>query len=171
MINKIAGKAHVLGHDISICDILGIPVTNDDCPDSDDIKPFARLDGGLAGHIKADDIIIAGNNFGVCLDSFWEAHIISAIAALKKLHLSALVANSFARPFYRAAINNGLMLIESKEAFGLIKSREDVEIDFISGEIKHKSGNVSATPVPEVILRIIEAGGLVGYGKKAVGGR
>ncbi len=109
---------------------------------------------------RAGDFIVAGNNFG--MGSSRE----HAPLALKIAGVSAVIAKSFARIFYRNAINVGLpLLIADTE---VIESGDEIEVDFGSGEILDltKSVTIKAKPLPEVMLRILKEGGLVNYVKK-----
>ena len=85
--------------------------------------------------------------------------------AIKASGISCVIAPSFARIFYRNAINMGLAIMESREASEAIKGGDEVEVNFETGEIKDLTSGQSfiAKPFPEFIRKIIEADGLVGY--------
>jgi 3-isopropylmalate/(R)-2-methylmalate dehydratase small subunit len=111
------------------------------------------------------DIIVAGKNFG-CGSSREQA-----ATCLKYFGIKAIVAESFARIFYRNAINLGLPVIVAPNAGTLIKHNDTVEIDLRSGIIKSIGNNktITAVPLPEFILMIINDGGLIPYLKRKLG--
>lgn len=117
------------------------------------------IDATFVDRVQGGDIIVAGPNFG-CGSSREHAPV-----AIKASGISCVIAPSFARIFYRNAINMGLPIMESKEASERIGNGDEVEVDFDTGEIKDLStGEVfTAKPFPEFIRKIIEADGLVGY--------
>ncbi|MCD6563197.1 MAG: 3-isopropylmalate dehydratase small subunit [Thermoproteales archaeon] len=108
--------------------------------------------------VKKGDIIVAGKNFG-CGSSRETAPV-----ALKAAGIRAVIAKSFARIFFRNAINIGLPVIICKEA-DIIKEDDIVEIDLKKGIINIVNRNVAlqCEKLPEFILKIIEAGGLINY--------
>jgi 3-isopropylmalate/(R)-2-methylmalate dehydratase small subunit len=167
MTGKLKGKAQILGNDITIDSFL----PEIESADGDSVisrKQAGKSDRAIIASIGAGEILLAGSNFGICLDACPNTHLEKAVAYLKELKLGCLVAGSFSRMFYRAAINGGLPVIESKEAFRLVKPKEEIEIDLLKGEIHCKAGVVNGAPIPEPLWRIIESGGLVGYVKRAV---
>ena len=109
------------------------------------------------GHVKPGDFIVAGKNFG-CGSSREHAPI-----AIKESGISCVIAASFARIFYRNAINIGLPILECAEAASAIEKGDTVEVDFDTGIITDKTKDKSwqAEPFPEFIMEIINAGGLV----------
>lgn len=117
------------------------------------------IDIHFTERVKPGDIIVGGPNFG-CGSSREHAPI-----AIKASGISCVIAPSFARIFYRNAINMGLAIMESREASEAIKDGDEVEVNFETGEIKDLTSGQSfiAKPFPEFIRKIIEADGLVGY--------
>ncbi|MCX5726972.1 MAG: 3-isopropylmalate dehydratase small subunit, partial [Candidatus Saganbacteria bacterium] len=115
--------------------------------------------------VSPGDIIVAGENFG-CGSSREHAPM-----AIKGAGVSCVIAKSFARIFYRNAINIGLPILESKEATENIKEGNEVEIDLNSGIIKDLSTNKSfkSQSFPEFMQKIIESGGLINYVKRKLG--
>lgn len=101
--------------------------------------------------------MVAGRNFG-CGSSREHAPI-----AIKASGISCVIAKSFARIFYRNAINTGLAIIECEEAADKIENGDRVEVDFDSGTIKNLTRNevYKTQPFPAFIQRIIDAGGLL----------
>lgn len=111
------------------------------------------------------DIIVAGKNFG-CGSSREHAPL-----AIKGAGISCVIAESFARIFYRNAINIGLPILESNEAASALKDKEGdvVEVDLQKGEICDSSGRVyTAIPFPPFMQEIIARGGLINYVKERV---
>lgn len=115
--------------------------------------------------VKLGDLVVAGENFG-CGSSREHAPI-----ALKGCGIKGVIASSFARIFFRNAINIGLPIFESKEAASDIQEGDEVDVDMKSGKIinhtKGKSYNLE--PFPPEILEIIEAGGLMQFVRKRMG--
>ena len=117
------------------------------------------MDVSFALQVKVGDIIVAGANFG-CGSSREHAPL-----AIKAAGVGCVIARSFARIFYRNAINIGLPILECPEAVEHIESREELEVGLGEGVIRNlDSGETfQATPYPSFMLDIIEAGGLVEY--------
>lgn len=105
------------------------------------------------------DFIVAGENFG-CGSSREHAPI-----ALKAAGVSAIIAKSFARIFYRNAINIGLAIMESKDAAQHINEGDEIEVDLAKGEIKDLTTNktFSSRPFPEFMQNLIDRGGLIAH--------
>lgn len=118
------------------------------------------LDPGFAQEVKPGDVIIAGRNFG-CGSSREQA-----ATCLKYAGVQAVIAKSFARIFFRNAINKGLPVLQSEEAVENIEDGEEIEINFTLGKIKTKKGDFVFSPFPESVLGILEEGGLIPYTKK-----
>lgn len=122
------------------------------------------IDRDFSVKVSKNDIIIAGENFG-CGSSREHAPI-----AIKTCGISAVIAKSFARIFYRNAINIGLPILESPQAVDESENGDEIEIDFSKGEIKNLTKNkiYKTSPFPDSIQGIIEAGGLVNYTKEKI---
>ena len=120
------------------------------------------IDKNFVKKVAKGDIIVAENNFG-CGSSREHAPI-----AIKASGVSAVIANSFARIFFRNSINIGLPILESPEAVKAIKNGDEVEVNLTRGIIKNLTENkeYKAQPFPEFMRKIIKAGGLLGYIKK-----
>lgn len=118
------------------------------------------LDPDFAQQVKSGDVIVAGRNFG-CGSSREQA-----ATCLKYAGIQAVIAKSFARIFFRNAINQGLPVLQSEEAADSIESGEEIEIDFASGKIKTEKGVLPFSPFPESVLGILEEGGLIPYTRK-----
>ena len=156
---KMTGKVWVLGDDIDT-DII-IPTEYLALKTIDDMKQygFSPLRPELAGQIKPGDIIVAGKNFG-CGSSREQAPEI-----IKALGIQCVIAKSFARIFYRNAINIGLPIIECPEAAEAIQAGDDVEIDFDSGMIydRTRGTEFKGQAFPPFMQEIIKSEGLINY--------
>ncbi len=117
------------------------------------------LDRSFAQKVRPGDILVAGDNFG-CGSSREHAPI-----SIRACGVSCVIARSFARIFYRNAINIGLPIIECPAAVDGIRAGDRVLVDFDQGAIRNQSTGetFSATPFPRFIQSIIKANGLVNY--------
>lgn len=120
------------------------------------------LDKTFVRRVKKGDIMVAGKNFG---SGSSREH---APIAIKASGIACVIAETFARIFYRNAINIGLPILECPEAASSISDGDEVEIDFDTGIIKNitTGAEFKSIPFPGFIKNIIEADGLVGYIKK-----
>ncbi|MDD2510102.1 MAG: 3-isopropylmalate dehydratase small subunit [Syntrophomonas sp.] len=130
-----------------------------------DMKELAKyvmedLDPEFYSKVKAGDFIVAGSNFG-CGSSREQAPL-----AIINADISAVVAKSFARIFYRNCINTGLPLIECDT--DQIDEGDELEVDLQKGVLYNlsKGIEIAITPLPEVMLKILSDGGLVEHFKK-----
>jgi 3-isopropylmalate/(R)-2-methylmalate dehydratase small subunit len=121
------------------------------------------LDGDFVDKVKDGDVIVAGEDFG-CGSS--REH---AVWALRGVGVKTVIAKSFARIFYRNAINNGFYLIESKDAPDKINDADELQIDFETGLIKNRTTGIDIkfNPLPDFALEIINDGGLLEHIKKS----
>ena len=117
------------------------------------------IDKDFVKNVKPGDIIVANKNFG-CGSSREHAPL-----AIKCAGVSCVIAATFARIFYRTAINIGMPIIECPEAAKAIEAGDEVEIDFDSGVITNKTKNQTyqGQAFPPFMQKIIAAGGLVNY--------
>jgi 3-isopropylmalate/(R)-2-methylmalate dehydratase small subunit len=129
------------------------------CGTAEEVIPhlLEDLDPEFAGNVKAGDIILAGDNFG-CGSSREQP-----VLGLKAVGIKAVIAESFARIFYRAAINQGLILIECPDAVGAYQPGDEVILDMKAGTISVGCKEYSFPPLPPQILAIRDAGGLLNY--------
>jgi len=120
------------------------------------------IDKNFANNVKDGDYIIAGYNFG-CGSSREHAPL-----AIKTSGIKAVIAKSFARIFYRNAINIGLVIIENDEIQNEISENDEIEIELDNGLIKNitKNKTYSFPPYPKEIQKLINSGGLVNYTKE-----
>ena len=119
---------------------------------------FIEYRPDFSKNVKEGDIIVAGNNFG-CGSSREHSPV-----AIKAAGISAVIARSFARIFFRNSINIGLPLFISEDA-EKIDDGDEVEIDFETGEIQDKTKNIilKVKPLPAFMQKIVEKGGLVEF--------
>ena len=159
-------RAHVYKRDhINTDEIIPARYLN-----TDDEAELARhcledLDKGFVKKVRTGDVIVAGKDFG-CGSS--REHAVWAIRGAK---VQTVIAKSFARIFYRNAINGGFYLIESAEALEKISDGDELEIDFKTGSIKNKTAGIDIkfNPLPDFALEIINDGGLLEHIKKVKG--
>lgn len=120
------------------------------------------IDPDFARKVKPGDIIVAGKNFG-CGSSREQAPL-----AIKAAGIAAIVAESFARIFFRNAINIGLPVLEVKGISEKTDEGDLLEIDLLQGMVKNLTKNMAfkAAPLPDMIMEILKEGGLVNYLKK-----
>jgi 3-isopropylmalate dehydratase small subunit len=118
---------------------------------------FIDLRPDFTGAVNRGDVIVAGRNFG-CGSS--REH---APWAIKEAGISVVIAKSFARIFYRNAFNIGLPILESEEAADIFSEGDRVFVDLGTGEIKREEDErqVFAKPIPDFMMEIVQAGGLV----------
>ena len=159
---NMTGKVWVLGDDIDT-DII-IPTEYLAMKTIDDMKQygFSPLRPELAGQIQKGDIIVAGKNFG-CGSSREQAPEI-----IKALGIQCVIAKSFARIFFRNSINNGLLLIEQSDLHDDIKEGDTITVH-INEHIDYSGKEYPIASLPENLMNIIQAGGLVGAMRKLNG--
>jgi 3-isopropylmalate/(R)-2-methylmalate dehydratase small subunit len=120
------------------------------------------LDKDFVKKVKARDVIVAGEDFG-CGSS--REH---AVWSIRGAGVQTVIAKSFARIFYRNAINGGYYVIELPEATEKFKDGDQLEIDYKAGLIKNKTTgtDIKFNPLPDFALEIIDDGGLLEHIKK-----
>ncbi len=152
--NQFTGKIWILGDDIDT-DII-IPTEYLALKTVQDMAPYAfsPLRPELAGQIKEGDIIVAGKNFG-CGSSREQAPEI-----IKALGVKCVIAKSFARIFFRNAINNGLLLIENDKLQSDVKEGKEITV-VINEAIEYQGNRYPITALPQNLVDILNAGGLV----------
>lgn len=162
---RIKGNVHKYGDNIDT-DVI-IPARHCVSIKEEDLAAHCLedLDKEFVNKVKPGDIIVAGNNFG-CGSSRENAPI-----AIKGAKVGCVVANYFARIFYRNAINIGLPILECPEAVAATEAGDSLEIDLESGTIINLTKNKTfhAVPFPETMQEIINMGGMVNYVKKRLG--
>lgn len=120
------------------------------------------LDPEFARKVRPGDVVLAGKNFG-CGSSREQA-----ATCLKYAGVQAVIAKSFARIFFRNAINQGLPVVQCSGAVDSIEDGEKIDIDFSRGVIRTAKGVFDFAPLPESILHILDAGGLIPYTKTKI---
>jgi len=154
----IKGKAWNYGDDVNTDFILPgiyLELTN---PEEMGKHAMEGIDPEFAEKVEPGDVIIGGRNFG--LGSSRE----HAPMALKYSGVSAVIAEGFARIFYRNAANLGLPALECPDVSDEIKTGDTVEVDLVEGKIiVNGDKELDFTPVPEFMMDIIKAGGLREY--------
>ena len=129
------------------------------CSTPEEIKPhlLEDLDPSFAKNVREGDIILAGKNFG-CGSSREQP-----VVGLKAVGIAAVIAESFARIFYRSSINQGLLLIECPDVVKAYFEGDNVTLDIKHGKIIIGKKSFSFPKLPEDILSIRDAGGLLPY--------
>ena len=161
---KAKGKAIKYGDNIDTDAIIPARYLNTFNPQELAEHCFEDLDPTFREKIKPGDIIVAGHNFG---SGSSREH---APLAIKAVGISCVIASTFARIFYRNAINIGLSILECRPAVENIKNGHEVEIDFSSGLIKNLTNNhtYKVEAFPDFIQDIIAKGGLINYVKNSL---
>jgi 3-isopropylmalate dehydratase small subunit len=118
---------------------------------------FEMLGEGFPARLREYDILVAGRNFG-CGSAREQAS-----TAIKGLGIKAVVAASFARTFYRNAINDGLTIVECPQLYAAVSEGERIAIDLAGGRITHRGKEFSFPQMPDSVRRILELGGLANY--------
>ena len=121
------------------------------------------LDPEFAAGVRPLDVVVAGKNFG-CGSSREQA-----AACLKAAGVQAVIARSFARIYFRNAINLGLAVLQCDEAVEALEKNDEIEIDLVRGEIRSSKGTFKFLPLPESVISILEAGGLLESTKRKLG--
>lgn len=154
MNETFSGKVWILGDDIDT-DII-IPTEYLALKTVKDMTPYAfsPLRPELAAQIEPGDIIVAGKNFG-CGSSREQAPEI-----IKALGIKCIIAKSFARIFFRNSINNGLLLIENSRLYDDVKEGDTIDVE-VNSHITHNGNSYEIASLPENLVEILEAGGLV----------
>ncbi len=158
----VKGKVFKYGDNIDT-DVI-IPARYLNSSDPNELKKYCMedIDPTFKERVQNGDIIVADKNFG-CGSSREHAPI-----AIKASGISIVIAKTFARIFYRNAINTGLAILECDEATDRISANDEVSVDFTTGVITNitKNETYQAEPFPEFIQEIIKDGGLVEHTKK-----
>lgn len=156
---KAHGTVHKYGDNVDTDVIIPARYLTTSNPDELAKKCMEDIDKDFVKRVKPGDIMVANKNFG-CGSSREHAPI-----AIKASGISCVIAETFARIFYRNAINIGLPIIECEEAARNIEAGDKVEVDFDSGLIynKTKGTEYKGQAFPEFMQKIIKAEGLINY--------
>lgn len=114
----------------------------------------------FAKAVKPGDVLVGGENFGCGSSREY------AVAALKKHGIGGVVAKSFARIFFRNCINLGIPVLESAEAFDLVRDGDEVTLDLEAGLLRTARGEARLRALPPFAQEILAAGGVVAYLKE-----
>lgn len=164
--NTITGKVWKFGDNIDTDLIIAARYLSTSDPIELAKHVMEDADPDFVNKVKQGDIIVAGENFG-CGSSREHAPI-----ALKTAGVSAVVAKSFARIFYRNAFNMGLPIFELKET-DKIKEGENIRIEMDSGKVENLTNQKSYvfTPIPPFMQELVACGGLINYAKIEMKGK
>jgi len=159
MNNVLKGRAWKYGDNVDTDAIIPARYLNMSTPEALAQHCMEDIDLSFAGHVQPGDVVVAGSNFG-CGSSREHAPL-----ALKGAGVSCVIAKSFARIFYRNAINIGLPILESPQAVAGIEKGNTVQVDLTTGTITNldTGQTFQAEPYPPFLIGIIQAGGLIEY--------
>ena len=163
----IKGKVHKYGANVNTDVIIPARYLNIYDPAELAKHCMEDIDEDFLNRVQPGDIMMATTNFG-CGSSREHAPM-----AIKAAGISCVIAQSFARIFFRNSIDIGLPLLECEEAVDKTESGDILEIDLSRGEIKNLTKNMSftASPYPDFMTEIIAAGGLIEYTKQRLASR
>ena len=157
MQSTISGRVYKFGDNINSDIIIAGRYLIYIEPDELAKHAFEMLGEGFPAKLREYDILVAGRNFG-CGSAREQAS-----TAIKGLGIKAVVASSFARTFYRNAINDGLTIVESPEVYAAVQEGEQVSIDLANGKIAHAGREYTFPQIPPSVRKILELGGLANY--------
>ena len=158
----LKGKVHKYGVDVNTDAIIPARYLSLSEPAELARHCMEDIDKKFVKRVKPGDIIVATTNFG-CGSSREHAPL-----AIKASGISCIIAKSFARIFFRNAINIGLPLLECDDAVAQTEAGDVLKVDLSSGQIKNRTKGVTFTakPYPDFMAEIISAGGLIEHTKK-----
>ena len=156
---KVSGKTHKYGDNVDT-DVI-IPARYLNTPDAQELAKHCMedIDPAYVTQVRPGDIMVAGRNFG-CGSSREHAPL-----AIKACGVACVIAATFARIFYRNALNIGLPILECPEAAAAIKAGDTVSVDFDTGVITDETTGQTfrGEPFPPFMQELIAAGGLAAY--------
>ncbi len=163
---KLTGKVHKYGANVDTDAIIPARYLNISEPGELAKHCMEDIDADFLKKAQRGAIIVADTNFG-CGSSREHAPV-----AIKAAGIACVIAKSFARIFFRNAINIGLPLLESPEAVDGTETGDTLEVDLAAGEINNvtRGKTFVAKPYPEFMMGIIDVGGLVEYTKRKISG-
>lgn len=156
---QIKGPVYRFGDDVDTDQIIPARYLNTTDPLELAAHCMEDADPEFAGVVQPGTVMVAGKNFG-CGSSREHAPI-----AIKAAGVSCIIASTFARIFYRNAVNIGLPILECPEAASALQNGDIVTIDLAKGVIKNltRPGEYQAAPFPSFMQEIIQQGGLINY--------
>ncbi len=156
---KVQGKTYKYGDNVDT-DVI-IPARYLNTPDAQELAKHCMedIDAAFASVVKPGEILVAGKNFG-CGSSREHAPL-----AIKTCGIACVIASTFARIFYRNALNIGLPILECPEAAAEINAGDEVAVDFDTGKITDMTTGKTfqGEPFPPFMQDLISAGGLAAY--------
>jgi len=165
MSSVLKGRAHRYGDNVNTDEIIPARYLN-----TSDVAELAAhcledIDAAFVAKVRPGDIIVGGENFG-CGSSREHAPL-----AIKGAGVAAVIAGSFARIFFRNAINIGLPVLVAPEAAAAAESGDELEVDLTAGTITNvtKGRTYQAAPFPAFLQELIAAGGLIPHVRKRLG--
>ena len=152
---NVQGKVFKFGNNVDT-DVI-IPARYLNTPDAAELAAHCMedIDPEFVKHVQKNDIIVAGWNFG-CGSSREHAPL-----AIKTAGTGCVIAKSFARIFYRNAINIGLPVLVSKDFYNVAKAEGDAELDLAEGTIEFEGVTYTCTKLPPYMQNILNQGGLI----------
>ncbi len=161
---ELRGKVWKFGNDVDTDAIIPARYLNTSDPHELAAHCMEDADPRFREKMQPGDIIVAGKNFG-CGSSREHAPI-----AIKVAGISCVIAPSFARIFYRNAINIGLPILESPEAAAALQEGQEVRVDLQTGIITNMTTEAAykSTPFPDFMRQLIDAGGLIAYVQRKI---
>lgn len=161
---KLKGNTFKYGDNVDTDVIIPARYLNTSDPDELASHCMEDIDIDFVKKVQSGDMIVGGDNFG-CGSSREHAPL-----AIKTAGVSCVIARTFARIFYRNAINIGLPILECPEAADAISAGDDVEVDTATGSITDLTTGESfqAHPFPEFMQNLIASGGLIAYAREKV---
>lgn len=165
MAEILRGKVWKYGDNVDTDAIIPARYLNMSTPEDLAQHCMEDIDASFVGKVQAGDIVVAQANFG-CGSSREHAPL-----ALKGAGVSCVVASSFARIFYRNAINIGLPILECPEAVAATEAGQTLEVDLEQGTVVNvdTGQTYQSEPYPPFLMGIIDAGGLIPYTRKQLG--
>lgn len=159
---ELKGKVHKFGDDINTDEIIPARYLNTSDPLELAKHVMEDADPEFVHNMRRGDFIVGGKNFG-CGSSREHAPL-----AIKTSGVAAVIADSFARIFYRNAFNMGLPILESPEAAAALRDSEEISVNLSTGEIKAlASGHTfHSQPIPPFMQELLQDGGLMAHLKK-----
>ncbi|MDE6056161.1 MAG: 3-isopropylmalate dehydratase small subunit [Lachnospiraceae bacterium] len=149
------GKIFKFGQDVDTDQIIASQYIIYPTIDEMKVHTFESLDTDFASQVQPGDYVVASENFG-CGSSREQAP-----SVLKALGVKAVVAKSFARIFYRNAINIGLPVIVCKDLYDNVNAGDDMELSMQEGVVRVNEKEYECTKLPEYMQGILDQGGLI----------